>query len=321
MKYDGQLSDHMCPIAQGAQLFWYEDKAAAMATIQVPLIVALAGKNNVLSFLTGVGHEKVSGGVRRQYAGSLCDVQLNILHRTSARTCLILLWIHALGHITQGYVLPSSLYHASSCAPRLPAKFDFSHDWMRSGAVGLGGFTMATILSIRPLRHIGFEFFLIGHIVFILCEPSLSDLWPMLTRLLFRIFLIGGYHHVPDFSPEMRGYIWPAFVFWGIDRAQRVGRILLNNTIWRGTNPEHSHGTVELISDDTLKLTLRRSMNWKAGQHAYVILPSVSTLPIEAHPVRLSHRPSVAVVDNYDSSRLRVCLMHSMDQTVPGRRK
>jgi ferric-chelate reductase len=31
-----------------------------MASIQLPLIVALAGKNNVLSFLTGVSHEKVS---------------------------------------------------------------------------------------------------------------------------------------------------------------------------------------------------------------------------------------------------------------------
>jgi ferric-chelate reductase len=171
---------------------------------------------------------------------------------------------------------------------RLPAKFDLSHDWMAAGAVGLAGVTLATILSIRPLRHIGFEFFLIGHIVFILCGLPLYHSLSMLTRLLLRMFLIGGYYHVPTFTPEMGNYVWPAFVFWGVDRAQRVGRILLNNTIWRGTSPEHSHGTVELISDDTLKLTLHRRMNWKAGQHAYVILPSVSTLPIEAHPVCLS---------------------------------
>ena len=32
-------------------------------------------------------------------------------------------------------------------------------------------------------------------------------------------------------------------------------------------------------------------MNWTAGQHAYIILPSVSTLPIEAHPFTIASIP------------------------------
>jgi ferric-chelate reductase len=80
-------------------------------------------------------------------------------------------------------------------------------------------------------------------------------------------------------------------VIWAFDRLVRVVRILINNTIWRGVKDEHSHGTVELITEDTIKLTLRRPMNWKAGQHAYILLPSVSTLPTEAHPFSISTIP------------------------------
>lgn len=31
-----------------------------MTAVQIPFVVALAGKNNVISFLTGLSHEKVS---------------------------------------------------------------------------------------------------------------------------------------------------------------------------------------------------------------------------------------------------------------------
>jgi len=51
----------------------------------------------------------------------------------------------------------------------LPQKFDYTHGWMRWGAVGLTAFSLATALSLRPIRHAAFEFFLISHIVLIWC--------------------------------------------------------------------------------------------------------------------------------------------------------
>jgi ferric-chelate reductase len=48
----GMLGDHL-------SVWFFEDRAAQMAVIQLPFIVALAGKNNVISFLTGISHEKV----------------------------------------------------------------------------------------------------------------------------------------------------------------------------------------------------------------------------------------------------------------------
>lgn len=55
---------------------------------------------------------------------------------------------------------------------RLPVQFSFDHNWMRAGAVGLGAFTLAAILSVRPVRHVAFEFFLITHIVLVACVRS-----------------------------------------------------------------------------------------------------------------------------------------------------
>lgn len=86
-------------------------------------------------------------------------------------------------------------------------------------------------------------------------------------------------------------YIWPALLVWGLDRFLRVSRLIWNNRVWRSKS-EDSKATVELLSHDTVRLTLRRRISWKAGQHAYVILPSVSNLPTEAHPFTIASIPN-----------------------------
>ena len=66
-----------------------------------------------------------------------------------------------------------------------------------------------------------------------------------------------------------------------------------NNRMWEGYNGNnYSHATVELLTGDTIRLTLNRKMHWQAGQHAYVMLPSVSTLPTEAHPFTIASIPN-----------------------------
>ncbi|KAI5119903.1 hypothetical protein M0805_003707 [Coniferiporia weirii] len=223
---------------QDLDTFFFEDRAATLASCQLPLIVALAGKNNIISFLTGVGHEK-----------------LNILHRASARACLILLWIHALTHGVSG----------------LPEKFDLSNGWMRSGVVGLTAFTLATVISIRPIRIKFFEFFLISHII------------------LIAIFIISGFIHAN--SRGLGSYIWPALLVWGLDRFLRLGRVIWNNRVWSRKSHEQHHASIELLTHDTIRLTLRRKIHWAAGQHAYVVLPSISNVPTEAHPFTIASIP------------------------------
>lgn len=84
------------------------------------------------------------------------------------------------------------------------------------------------------------------------------------------------------------GYIWPALVIWGLERFVRLGRLLWNNRVGVSDDRHHSTASVELISSDTVRLTLRRRLTWKAGQHAYVVLPTISDIPTEAHPLTIA---------------------------------
>jgi hypothetical protein len=64
----------------------YEDISDVQAFAQLPIIIALAGKNNLISFLTGVPYQ-----------------ELNYLHRASGRLCLLCSWIHTIGWIDGAY--------------------------------------------------------------------------------------------------------------------------------------------------------------------------------------------------------------------------
>ena len=49
-------------------------------------------------------------------------------------------------------------------------------------------------------------------------------------------------------------------------------------------------GTTELLSENLVRLRLSRPphFHWSPGQTAYLIMPSVSTLPFEAHPFTIA---------------------------------
>ena len=86
-------------------------------------------------------------------------------------------------------------------------------------------------------------------------------------------------------------YFWPALVVWAFDRVLRAARLVWNNS-GKGTTHEHGSAIVELVSSDTIRLTLRRKMSWRPGQHAYVLLPTVSDIPTEAHPFTIASIPT-----------------------------
>lgn len=80
---------------------------------------------------------------------------------------------------------------------------------------------------------------------------------------------------------------------WALDRFLRFARVIYNNRAWSRKNPELSNATVELLSEDMVRLTLRRRFTWIPGQHAYVMLPSISNLPIESHPFTIASIPEL----------------------------
>lgn len=134
----------------------------------------------------------------------------------------------------------------------------------------------------------------------------------------YRIFLVGGLLHAREpglvycdsnsrplityHFVRFGSYIWPAILLWGLDRTLRLVRLIFNNGIWKLGDGKES-ATVELLSSDTIRLTIRRRMHWRAGQHAYIILPSISRLPTEAHPFSIASIPYF--VDGKTSNKMK----------------
>jgi len=212
------------------KLAFINKRAALLGASQFPIVIALAGKNNLISYLTGVSHER-----------------LNIIHRYAARTVFTMAWVHG----AAGLLERVSLKEPSNMA----------------GFIALSAFTLLVLLSLRPIRSIAYEFFLLTH--------------------LFLIFLIIGasWYHKPAYAY----FYWPSILVLALDKLIRVFRLLYHNTTTR--NPAFGDALVEYLSPTTVRLTLRRPMWWLPGQHAYVTLPSISNLPLEAHPFTIASVP------------------------------
>lgn len=112
----------------------------------------------------------------------------------------------------------------------------------------------------------------------------------MLTISL-SIMLIGGYAHAKQLTP-LYTYIWPSFLIWALDRFIRVVRLVFyNNNFGSGRRPAASgDATVELLSPQFVRLRFPRpsQLKWTPGQAAFLIMPSVSKVPFEAHPFTIA---------------------------------
>lgn len=83
---------------------WMAHHAAKLTYANMPLVIGLAGKNNVLSKLTGFAYES-----------------LNVLHRWSARFVIISSAIHIGGRIHVSHTWPREIADAEGkCAKRSP---------------------------------------------------------------------------------------------------------------------------------------------------------------------------------------------------------
>lgn len=80
------------------------------------------------------------------------------------------------------------------------------------------------------------------------------------------------------------------------DRLIRWARVIFANRFWRNLNPYRpnpdSDATVELLGSDVMKVKLTRNVTWKAGQHAYLMMPTISWNVWEAHPFTMANVPS-----------------------------
>ncbi|KAG1796017.1 ferric reductase NAD binding domain-containing protein [Suillus plorans] len=224
---------------QKLDIIYWSNRIAMLASSQFPIVTALGTKNNIVSLVTGISYDR-----------------LNYIHRMMARTCFMLLWVHAAGEIVS---LPSF-------------QEMLSEPWLRAGITAMVAFSILIIVSLRPVRSDVYEVFFYVHFLGVL------------------IFLVGGYYHTKGAYGSY--WIWPSFVFWALDRFIRVVRLVVFNHSYFGfkSGSGTMDATTEMLSSDIIRLRLRRPphFHWSPGQTAYLIMPSVSTLPFEAHPFTIA---------------------------------
>ncbi|EGN94560.1 hypothetical protein SERLA73DRAFT_62268 [Serpula lacrymans var. lacrymans S7.3] len=176
--------------------------------------------------------------------------KLNYVHRMMARVVIVLLWVHG----------GSEIYNYKK------------YVWLQCGLMALIAFSLLCVISIRPIRSAAYELFFYAHLTLVL------------------IFLLGAYFHTKGAHGSY--WVWPSFVFWALDRFVRVCRLVVFNHSYFGfkSGTGTMDASTELLSDHFVRLRLRRPphFHWTPGQTAYLIMPSVSQLPFEAHPFTIA---------------------------------
>ncbi|EKM76674.1 hypothetical protein AGABI1DRAFT_78091 [Agaricus bisporus var. burnettii JB137-S8] len=104
----------------------WADLSGRIAAIQLPLIVGLGMKNNLISCLTGVSFEK-----------------LNYLHRMTSRVMMVLVWLHSGTRVHKVITLPG----------------------IRAGVLAAAALTLLCIVWVRPIRGKAYELFLVTHLL------------------------------------------------------------------------------------------------------------------------------------------------------------
>ena len=111
-------------------------RAAWLAVAQVPLLILLAGKNNLIGWITGTSYGR-----------------LNVLHRWTSRVLLLLATLH-LGYQNYGwnlYGLRQMEWNTDTCPP--------------TGVAAYAILLWMNMTTIAPLRNLSYEFFVIQHIL------------------------------------------------------------------------------------------------------------------------------------------------------------
>ncbi|OAX32516.1 hypothetical protein K503DRAFT_701927, partial [Rhizopogon vinicolor AM-OR11-026] len=177
---------------------------------------------------------------------------LNYVHRMMSRVVFVLLCVHAGGEVVLD-------------APFQPY---LKEPWLICGIVAGVAFAILCVVSLRPIRAQAYELFFYVHFVMVLT------------------FLICSYFHTTYDS--ITYWIYPCFAIWGFDRLIRALRLVIFNFGWRSESMMDA--TAELLSDDFVRLRFHRPshFHWAPGQTAYLIMPSVSRLPFEAHPFTIA---------------------------------
>ncbi|KAI5478918.1 ferric-chelate reductase [Pseudohyphozyma bogoriensis] len=162
---------------------------------------------------------------------------LNVFHRWVARFTLVLALVHAGGRV-----------YVNKPAIDLSLAQNAYQSW---GVVSLVFFCYIVVFSIRFFRNLWYTTFIISHII------------------LFMLVLIALAVHYPPAAP----FAIAGLIFYALDRIVR-GVSLVYYSFFKSVGPgEAPSASVQILSNDTIKLSLKVAKPWAPGQHTFLHAP------------------------------------------------
>ncbi|KAF2135846.1 uncharacterized protein K452DRAFT_238602 [Aplosporella prunicola CBS 121167] len=227
-------------------------RTGCMSVAQLPLIILLAGKHNIIGYLTGTSYER-----------------LNCLHRWASRCLLLTVTIH------MGYWF-------ADWAP-----YNYIEQKVRTDPITKHGLISWCLLvwlcisSMTPIRGWRYEVFVIQHIgsfaVFLAFVYKHISSWPMYIRVYVWIPIA-----LVCFDRVLRaGFMLYANLSIFHPKQKRQGTM---SGLW-ACNAEFT-----ALSNNATRITIRNPpIGWYAGQHVFLSCHSV--VPLQAHPFTIASIP------------------------------
>ncbi|KAF8472617.1 FAD-binding domain-containing protein [Kalaharituber pfeilii] len=226
-------------------------RAAWITVTQIPLVFLMAGKRNIVGFLTGSSYER-----------------LNWIHRWVARCLFTTATIH------MSYFF------------KVWGKYNSIDDMLKEDIIskrGLGAWCILawiTFSSFAPIRNIGYEFFVLQHIVSYVA---------FITMVML---------HTPV---QAHNFLWVPIGIYLADRTIRTLYIIYNNlSIFhpskRNASPMSKSiftckATFTALPDHATLVTIPNPpFSWSPGQHVFFSCHSL--VPLQSHPFTIASLPS-----------------------------
>jgi len=138
----------------------YANPMGMVAFAQMPFIVGLAGRNNALSYLTGISYEK-----------------FNYLHRAAGRVCVLTTALHTFGWVKKGL-----------------GKHGPGHEVFTTGVVAAVALLVMFLTSFKFIRARLWEAFMVFHVVFgLMFITAAWAHWPPFKNWIFPCIILWGF--------------------------------------------------------------------------------------------------------------------------------
>ncbi|CAK49168.1 hypothetical protein CBS115989_2301 [Aspergillus niger] len=207
----------------------------------------------------------------------------NLMHRWVGRTIIFSGLVHMIAAVIMKVSEEGGLVAATHLI--------WTTKFFVCGLVAIFAFTTILFQSLSPVRHAFYEAFLHSHIA--------------LAIMAF----VGLWYHLDGMSQQYAMLV--TVVLWGFDRATRLACVM-----WRNFGTRCTKATVELLPGDVARVnvTVARPWRFKAGQYAYLYMPTVGLWTSHPFSVAWTSKDGTSVIEKSSSNSSN----DSLDRAVGG---